>query len=97
MDNYRGFPSEEDPEGHGKLGNLYRNNGFDRQTWHDEFNPEYQPEDPEWQLDKSNFKDGKGPDVEGLELSKHRKQFDMAYNPYREKWMKKFGSKFGVN
>ena len=95
MDNYRGFKTEEDPEGHGKLGNLYRKNGFDRQTWHDEFNPEFQPDDPEWQLDKSNFKDGKGPDVEGLELSRHRRKFNTAYHPYRDKWMKRVASKFG--
>lgn len=47
MDNYRGFPSENDPQGHGKLGNLYRDNGFDKQTWHSKFNADYQPSDPE--------------------------------------------------
>ena len=45
----------------------------------------------------SNFKDGKGPDVEGLELSRHRKKFNTAYRPYKDKWMKRVASKFGKN
>ena len=94
MDNYRGFPTENDPEGHGKLGNLYRKNGFDKQTWHDKFNPEFQPSDPEWQLDKSNFKDGNGPDVEGLELSRHRAKYNNPQRAYRSKFDKRIGSKF---
>ena len=94
MDNYRGFPSEKDPEGHGKLGNLYRRNGFNKQTWHDEFNPEFQPADEEWQLDKSNFQNGKGPDVEGLELSRHRAKYNNPQRAYRKKFDDRIGSKF---
>lgn len=94
MDNYRGFKSETDPEGNGKLGNLYRRNGFDKQTWHDEFNPEFQPSDEEWQLDKSNFQNGKGPDVEGLELSKHRTKYNNPQRAYRKKFDDRIGSKF---
>ena len=94
MDNYRGFKSKEDPQGNGKLGNLYRKNGFDRQTWHDEFNPEFQPSDEEWQLDKSFYQDGKGPDVEGLELSRHRKKYNNTERAYREKWNKRIKQKF---
>lgn len=95
MDNFRGFKSDSDPQGNGKLGTLYRRNGFNKQTWHDKFNPEFQPSDPEWQLDKSNFKDGEGPDVEGLELSKHKMKYNRPNSNYKEKWDKRIGSKFG--
>lgn len=91
MDNYRGIPSQDDPEGHGKLGNLYRSHGFDRQTWRDEFNPEYQPDDPEWRFDTEKFGT---PDVEGLERSRHRMRYNNPNSPYRGKWDRRVGSKF---
>lgn len=95
MDNFRGHKSDKDPEGHGKLGNLYRSQGFDRQTWSDDFNPDFQPEDPEWQLDKHWYNDeGEAPGVEGLELSKHRRKYNDPTNKYKAKWDKRIGNKF---
>ena len=91
MDNYRGVPSESDPEGNGKLGNLYRKNGFDRQTWSAEFDPQYQPEEDEWKLDTEHFGT---PDVEGLELSKHRQKYNNPQRKYKEKFDKRVGDKF---
>lgn len=94
MDNYRGIPSKNDPEGNGKLGNLYRKNGFDRQTWRDEFNPDFQPqgeENREWRLDTEHFGT---PDVEGLELSKHREKYNNPQRKYKDKFDKRIGSKF---
>lgn len=86
MDNYRGSDGS-----HGKLGNLYRSQGFNRQTWHDEFNPEFQPDDPEWKLDTNKWGT---PDVEGLELGKHRMKYNNPQRRYKEKFDKRIGSKF---
>lgn len=94
MDNYRGFKSEKDPKGNGKLGNLYRKAGFNKQTWHDIFRSEFQPDDPEWQLDPSNKSENdEWPDVEGLARSKHCSQYKSDPN-YKQRWDKRFGSKF---
>lgn len=86
MDNYRGNDGEE-----GKLGTMYRKNGFDKQTWFDKFNPEFQPEDPEWRLDTERWGT---PDVEGLELSKHRMKYNNPQRKYREKFDKRVNPKF---
>lgn len=126
MDNYRGIPSEQDPEGNGYLGNLYRNNGFNRQTWRDKFNPELQPSDPKqrfivkqnWFAKKFhsllvdtlpvteykifniflfdyNTEEYGTPDVEGLELSKHRAKYNNTdRQQYKDKFDKRIGSKF---
>ena len=86
MDNYRGNDG-----GHGKLGTLYRKNGFDKQTWHDTFNPDYQPEDPEWRLDTEKFGT---PDVEGLRRSDHVRKYNNPNSNYRDKFDKRIGGKF---
>lgn len=87
MDNYRGENGS-----HGFLGNLYRKSGFDRQTWSDTFNPEYQPEDPEWRFDTETYGT---PDVEGLERSKHRTRMSV-YNPRKRKFQDRLKTKFNV-
>lgn len=86
MDNYRGIGDDN-----GKLGNLYRANGFDRQTWRDKFNPEYQPSDKEWQFDTEKYG---YPDVEGLELSRHRMKYNNPQRRYKEKFDAKMNKKF---
>jgi hypothetical protein len=87
MDNYRGENGS-----HGFLGDLYRKSGFDRQTWSDTFNPDYQPEDPEWRFDTNTYGT---PDVEGLERSKHRTRMS-AYNPRKKKFQDRLKTKFKV-
>lgn len=92
MDNYRGTPTKNDPEGNGKLGNLYRKNGFDKQTWTAKWDPSYQENIPdEWKFNTNKFGE---PDVEGLELSKHRQKYDSPDGIYKDKFDKKYGSKF---
>lgn len=86
MDNYRGNDG-----GPGKLGSLYRDTGFDRQTWFDEFNPAYQPDDTEWQFDTETFGT---PDVEGLERSDHRRRYNNPHSDYKEKFDKRINPKF---
>lgn len=86
MDNYRG--NDGDP---GKLGKLYRSLGFNRQTWFDNFNPEFQPDDPEWRLDTEKWGT---PDVEGLELGKHRMKYNDPHRRYKEKFDRRIGRKF---
>lgn len=90
MDNYRGPKKDDGTDTNGFLGDKYRKAGFDRQTWRDEFKDEYQPDDPEWRLDAKYGK----PDVEGLELSKHRSKYNQAYNKYKEKFNKRVNPKF---
>lgn len=85
LDNYRGVDKEGN-DNPGKLGNLYRSQGFDRQTWRDKFNPEFQPPDKEWQFDTDKYGE---PDVEGLELSKHRMKYNQHFNPYKDKFNQK--------
>lgn len=92
MDNFRGIPSKNDPQGNGKLGNLYRRNGFDRQTWSSKWEPKYQEDIPdEYKFDTQRFGE---PDVEGLELSKHRQKYDSPDGIYKRKFDKKYGSRF---
>lgn len=86
VDNYRGNEGEE-----GKLGRLYRKNGFNKQTWFDKFNPEFQPEDPEWKLNTDKWGT---PDVEGLELGKHRMKYNNPQRKYKEKFDKRVNPKF---
>lgn len=90
MDNYRGPKKDDGTDTNGFLGDKYRKAGFDRQTWRDEFKDEYQPDDPEWRLDAKYGK----PDVEGLELSKHRAKYNQAYSKYKEKFNKRVNPKF---
>lgn len=90
MDNYRGI-NDDGTDNNGFLGDKYRKAGFDRQTWSDKFNPEYQPEDPEWQFDTEKYGT---PDVERLELSKHRAKYGQPYNKYREKFNNRVNGKF---
>lgn len=85
MDNYRG---END---NGFLGNLYRKNGFDRQTYQYKFDPQYQSADPEWRLNTDKYG---MPDVEGLELSKHRMKYNNPQRAYRKKFDDKIDKKF---
>ncbi len=77
--------------GQGKLGTLYRRNGFNKQTWHDKFNLAYQPSDPEWRLDTEKWG---APDVEGLELSKHQMKYK---NPKRPQYKEKFDNYIGFD
>jgi hypothetical protein len=86
MDNYRGLNGEP-----GKLGSLYRSQGFDKQTWHDEFNPEFQPDDPKWRLNTEKWGT---PDVEGLRRSKHAMRYGQAYRPYKKKYDDRIKKKF---
>ena len=86
MDNYRGSDGS-----HGHLGTLYRKNGFDRQTWHDTFNPDYQPANPEWRIDTNKWGT---PDVEGLERSKHRMKYNTHFGRYKEKFDRLTDKKF---
>ena len=82
LDNYKGYLSQ-----------LYRKNKFDRQTWEDDFNPEFLDPDPEWQLPKE-VQDTK-PGVEGLELSKHRSKYNNPQNrKYKERIDKRNTEKF---
>lgn len=55
MDNYRGVNKDDGTDINGFLGDKYRKAGFDRQTWRDKFNPDYQPDDPEWRLDTEKY------------------------------------------
>lgn len=89
MDNYRGSDG-----GHGKLGTLYRKTGFDKQTWHDKFNPDYQPEDPEWKLNTDEFG---YPDVEGLTRSDHNRKYNNPQTKYKQKFDSRIGDKFKNN
>lgn len=79
MDNYRGR-TKDGEDINGFLGDKYREAGFDRQTWRAEFDPAFQPDDPEWRLDSKY----KNPNVEGLELSKHHTKYNQAYSKYKE-------------
>lgn len=90
MDNYRGPKKDDGTDSNGFLGDKYRKAGFDRQTWRAEFDPAFQPDDPEWRLDAKYGE----PDVEGLELSKHRVKYNQAYNKYKEKFDKRVNPKF---
>ncbi|MBP5456181.1 MAG: hypothetical protein J6Y37_06750 [Paludibacteraceae bacterium] len=83
LDNYKGF-----------LGKKYRENGFTRVTWEDEFNPEMQNPDPEWQLPPE--KQAERPGVEGLELPKHRMRYNNQQGRYRNKYDKRMNDKFGL-
>lgn len=87
MDNYR-----DSDGGPGKLGSLYRKAGFDKQTWHDKFNPAYQPDDPEWKLNTDEFGE---PDVEGLTRSDHNRRYNNPQSNYRKKFDRRVGNKFG--
>lgn len=89
MDNYRGR-TKDGEDINGFLGDKYREAGFDRQTWRAEFDPAFQPDDPEWRLDAKY----KNPNVEGLELSKHRTKYNQAYSKYKEKFDKRVNPKF---
>lgn len=89
MDNYRGR-TKDGEDINGFLGDKYREAGFDRQTWRAEFDPAFQPDDPEWRLDAKY----KNPNVEGLELSKHRAKYNQAYSKYKEKFDKRVNPKF---
>lgn len=92
MDNYRGPKKDDGTDTNGFLGDKYRKAGFDRQTWRDEFNPAYQPDDPEWRLDTEKYGE---PNVEGLELSKHRAKYNQPNNSrYREKFNQRVNPKF---
>lgn len=91
MDNYRGFNKDDGTDSNGFLGDKYRKAGFNRQTWRDKFNPEYQPDDPEWRIDTEKYGT---PDVEGLELSKHRAKYNQVHNKYKEKFDKRVNPKF---
>lgn len=91
MDNYRGPKKDDGTDTNGFLGDKYREAGFDRQTWRDEFNPAYQPDDPEWRLDTEKYGE---PNVEGLELSKHRAKYNQAYSKYKEKFDNRVNPKF---
>ena len=92
MDYFRGIPSKDDPKGYGKLGNLYRRNGFKRQIFKAKWDPSFQEDIPdEYKFDTDTFGE---PDVEGLELSKHRRKYDSPDGIYKEKFDKKYGSRF---
>lgn len=86
MDNYRGADG-----GPGKLGSLYRSTGFDKQTWNAKYDPQYQPEDPEWQFDTKTFGT---PDVEGLERSDHKRRYNNPQSNYKQKFDKRVNPKF---
>ena len=88
MDNYRG--SDGTP---GKLGNLYRKSGFDKQTWQANFDPQYQPEEEDWRLDTEKWGT---PDVEGLERSKHKMKYNNKLRGYKQKFDKIQNRKFNV-
>ena len=86
MDNFR-----DKDGGNGKLGNLYRRNGYDKQTWQDKYNPDFQPDDPEWQFNTKEFGE---PDVEGLRRSDHYRRYNNQQSRYKEKFDKKISGKF---
>lgn len=89
MDNYRGEDGSN-----GFLGDKYRKAGFDRQTWSDKFNPEFQPADKEWQFDTEKYG---FPDVEGLESSKHRMRYNSPNRNYKQRFDDRMDKKFGKN
>ena len=90
MDNYRGVDAEGN-DVNGKLGDLYRSQGFDRQKDLYKFDPQFQPEDDEWKFDIEKY--GR-PDIEGLERTKHRVKYGNPYGRYRKIFNDRMGKKF---
>lgn len=78
----------------GKLGRLYNSVGLDKETWHDKFNPAFQPEDDDWKLDTDMFGE---PDVRGLESSRHRKRYNNPNSGYRQKYDARMRDKFNLD
>lgn len=92
MDNYRGV-DDQGNDVPGKLGTLYRQQGFDRQTDLYKFDPQYQPEDDEWKFDTEKYGT---PDIEALERSKHRMKYNNPQRGYQKKFDDRMDQKFGV-
>lgn len=81
MDNYKGYLSDK-----------YRKNGFNRQTWEDDFNPEFLPQDEEWRLSPQQQTEITG--VEGLERGKHRMKYNNPQHNYKQKFDSRINNKF---